>query len=183
MIMAQKKLNKRKLFASLRVCKLAAEAGYNEMEENAYLRYSRVTSYARKKYGDLSDDGFYELTTDMGGPEPFEKIYSPKYTLCTRYPGRNFEYVKEEIDAFAAPTIEKLAMWLRENYDTNVHVEKCVGGLWRYCVENNGHTGDFALRSENYFKDYFVAYNKGLADVLKELIKFKKKQFKNQSKV
>lgn len=180
--MKKTKLNKKKLFATLRVCKLAAEAGYNEMEENAYLRYSEITAYARKKYGDLSDDGYYELTTDMGGDEPFDKIYSKKYSLCMRYSGRNLDYLKEEIEAYAAPRIDTLAMWLRENYDTNVHVEKCACNLWRYCVENNGHTGDFAMRSENYFKDYFVAYNKGLEDVLRELIKFKKKQFKKDCK-
>ena len=61
-----------------------------------------------EKHGDLTDDGYYELTKDCGGPYKFNKVYIYDYKLMLR---RDVWVEKEMVYAY---TIEQVFTWLRE---------------------------------------------------------------------
>ena len=59
------------------------QIGFNktDMEEwyrHAFVRAWKVSDEAVEKYGELSDDGFYELTEEGGGECKWSQLHPPK---------------------------------------------------------------------------------------------------------
>ena len=67
-----------------------------------------------KKHGNLTDDGYYELTKDCGGPYNFNEVYIYDYKLMLR---RDVWVEKEMVYAY---TIEQVFTWLREEKDIHI---------------------------------------------------------------
>lgn len=61
-----------------------------------------------EKHGDLTDDGYYELTKDCGGPYEFNEVYIYDYKLMLK---RDVWVEKEMVYAY---TIDCVLKWLRE---------------------------------------------------------------------
>lgn len=59
-----------------------------------------------EKHGDLTDDGYYELTKDCGGPYEFNKVYIYEYKLMLR------RYVWVEKEMVYAYTIQDAVNYL-----------------------------------------------------------------------
>lgn len=67
-----------------------------------------------EKHGDLTDDGYYELTKDCGGPYKFNEVYIYDYKLMLK---RDVCVEKEMIYAY---TIDCVLKWLREEKDIDI---------------------------------------------------------------
>lgn len=110
---------KEKEIVSLEVAKALFKTEFTEWCELSYMRGSQITDYAREKYGELSDDGYYELTKQGGGSEPWNNIYDQNYRL-THYGGTNRYFQSEKIRAYAAPSVYEVQAWLRD--EKNIYV-------------------------------------------------------------
>lgn len=73
---------------------------------------SQIT-HAIEKYGELEDDGYYELTKHGGGTELWNNIYDSNYRL-TRYHDTNGWFKSDKIRAYAAPSVYELQVLLRD---------------------------------------------------------------------
>ena len=110
---------KEKEIVSLEVAKALFKTEFTEWCELSYIRGSQITDYAIEKYGELTDDGYYELTKQGGGTEPWNNIYDPNYRL-TRYHGTNGWFKSDKIRAYAAPSVYEVQAWLRD--EKNIYV-------------------------------------------------------------
>lgn len=82
------------------------------------------------KYGELSDDGFYELTKDGGGDLEWEDVYSNEPHLefnnnCNKY---NDIYGRTCV---SAPLLQIAQKYIREKY--NLEIEIFVDSPKKYC--------------------------------------------------
>ena len=67
-------------------------------------------------YGDLSDDGYYELTKDGGGDLEWDDVYFYKNVL------KKYEGDIDEI-LFFAPQLDSIIQWLKDEIDTAIEVK------------------------------------------------------------
>lgn len=132
-----------------------------------------------EKHGDLTDDGYYELTKDCGGPYKFNEVYIYDYKLMLR---RDVWVEKEMVYAY---TLEQVFTWLRD--DKNVHIgiipyfttstknnikwiwEILLGGKIIECKNTLYVDKDYnftKLASE----DYCVSYDDACIDVIEYVI-------------
>ena len=61
-------------FVSLEVAKLLSEVGFDEWGNLYWSNGSYISDETIEKYGELSDDGFYELTKEGGGELDWDNI-------------------------------------------------------------------------------------------------------------
>ena len=78
-----------------------------------------------EKHGDLTDDGYYELTKDCGGPYKFNEVYIYDYKLMLK---RDVWVEKEMVYAY---TIEQVLKWIR------VEKKIYVGIAYMPKIDNN----------------------------------------------
>lgn len=79
-----------------------------------------------EKHGDLTDDGYYELTKECGGPYKFNEVYIYDYKLMLK---RDVWVEKEMVYAY---TIDCVLKWLREEKD--IHIKSDIS--FRYTSEH-----------------------------------------------
>lgn len=102
-------------FVTFEIAKKLKEKGFNEKCLFAYNDEQVINPKVVKEYGNLSDDGYYELTEDGGGKLKWDNVYIYEQQIILRDKiiiKRNF------IDA---PTIAQVLKWLRE--EKNIHIE------------------------------------------------------------
>ena len=152
---------------SLKVAKaLFYKTEYTEWCEQSYARGVQITKYAIEKYGELSDDGYYELTKRGGGNEPRHKIYDQRYCLSLNYRGSNGWFKKEGIFAMSAPSVYEVQRWLREERGIIVEVRYNGNGKLFYSIwdaQGDVHTSTKLFEVKDYYKCFnealFVTFN------------------------
>ena len=101
------------------------EKGFKEKCLFAYNDEQVINPKIVEEYGNLTDDGYYELTEDCGGKLKFDDVYIYEQQIILQDKiiiKRNF------IDA---PTISQVLKWLRE--ERKIHIEigfGCYGFCW-----------------------------------------------------
>lgn len=97
-----------------------AEAIYNKgliLEcDYAYYKEIDIKPNIIITYGDLSDDGYYELTKDGGGDLEWDDVYFYKNVL------KKYEGDIDEI-LFFAPQLDSIIQWLKDEIDTAIEVK------------------------------------------------------------
>lgn len=138
----------------------------NDMENwyhHAFTKSWRVSDKARKKYGDLSDDGFYELTKDGGGKLKWREIYTNDWAISSHYPLPEQEF-------YLSPTIYEVQTFLRKTYKKHITIYSKSQESWQYRITSPGQDlidGDF---SED-FAEYEDALYDAITYITKQLIK------------
>lgn len=108
--------------------KLGFQKSYMEdWEHHFYIKRWQVREDAFEKFGELSDDGFWELTEDAGGKYKFEDIYEKKWRIGDFYPMDGEEY-------YICPTIYEVQTWLRDIFKRQITVYSCSQESWMYRI-------------------------------------------------
>lgn len=94
-------------FLPLDICKKLQEKT-NLKSLFVYNKEQIINPKIIEKHGDLTDDGYYELTKDCGGPYKFNEVYIYDYKLMLK---RDVWVEKEMVYAY---TIEQALKWIRE---------------------------------------------------------------------
>lgn len=105
------------------------EKGFNEKCLFAYNDEQIINPKIVEEYGDLSDDGYYELTEDCGGKLKFDNVYIYEQQIILR------DKIIIERNFIDAPTISQVLKWLREKYSIHISTKPypCEDGLmWLY---------------------------------------------------
>lgn len=143
------------------------EKGFKEKCLFAYNDNQVINPKVVEEYGNLTDDGYYELTEDCGGKLKFDDVYIYEQQIILQDKiiiKRNF------IDA---PTISQVLKWLREE---KIYI------VPTFCVDQNDNGyWDFRLIStmdgmliydeiKNRYNSYEQAALAGIEYVLNKLI-------------
>ena len=94
-------------FLPLDICKKLQE----KINLKSFVLYNKeqiINPEIIEKHGDLTDDGYYELTKDCGGPYEFNEVYIYEYILLLK---RDVFIENEMVYAY---TIDCVLKWLRE---------------------------------------------------------------------
>lgn len=75
-----------------------------------------------KAFGELSDDGYYELTKEGGGRLDWNFVYIYKHQLIP------YRDVLIEREIIKAPTISQVMKWLREEKKIHISIDICDDG-------------------------------------------------------
>lgn len=161
---------KEKELISLDVAKALFKTEYTEWCEMSYARGSQITDYAIEKYGELTDDGYYELTKRGGGTEPWNKIYDQKFRL-SYFKGSNGWFKEEGYRAMTAPSVYEVQRWLRDEHGIIVEVrfngtDSLFYSIWNI-TEGHLHTSQKMFK----LKDYYKCFNKALSVTFKHYFK------------
>lgn len=111
----------------------------------AYYKIIDVRPNILMTYGDLSDDGYYELTKDGGGNLDWDDVYFYKNVL-KKYEG-NIENIQ-----FFAPQLDSIIQWLKDEIDTAIEVKYDKDTL-KYNVVCYINDGDYIVQCPSK-KDY-----------------------------
>lgn len=114
-------------FVTFKISQKLKEKGFNEKCLFAYNDEQIINPKVVEEYGDLSDDGYYELTKNGGGKLKWDNVYIYEQQIILRDKiiiKRNF------IDA---PTISQVLKWLRGK-DIMVEIPPvlCDDGTWSF---------------------------------------------------
>jgi hypothetical protein len=104
----------------------------------AYYKEERVKPNIITTYGELSDDGYYELTKDGGGNLEWDEVYFYMNVL-KKYAG--------DIDEiqFFAPQLDSIIQWLKDETDTIIEVKYDKDTL-KYNVVCYINDGDYIVQ-------------------------------------
>ena len=91
-----------------------SEKGFDYKTTYSYNEEQIINPLVIEKYGNLSDDGYYDLTTEGGGELDWDYvyIYSNELVKTDRI------YVKR--NTISAPTIYQVGKWLRKEYNIDI---------------------------------------------------------------
>ena len=112
----------------------------------------RVSEAAVLSYGDLTDDGFYDLTVEGGGDLPWTDIYTNDWAISDHYPMDGQEY-------YLSPTIYEVQAFLLHMYHKQITIYSKSQESWQYRITSPGQDledGDFGEDfdcPENALKD------------------------------
>ena len=104
-------------FVDYNTAKKLNEQGFKEKTLFVYGYKQTIRLEIREKYGELSDDGYYELTKAWGGKLRFNQVYYNELVIVNR---EHCYYLLDENKVINAPTIEEVKEWLRK--EKNIHV-------------------------------------------------------------
>lgn len=149
---------------NLKVAKELFKTDYTEWCENSYAKGSQITDYAIEKYGELTDDGYYELTKSGGGTEPWGKIYDQRFRFTYGFRGSNGWFKEEGMRAMSAPSVYEVQRWLREEHGIIVEVRhtgtnKLFYTIW--CKDEDIYTSHSSQKMFE-LKDYYKCFNEAL---------------------
>lgn len=115
------------------------KADMEEWHRHAFTRGWRVSDEAVEKYGELSDDGFYELTKEGGGKCKWNEIYTNEWAISDFYPMDGQEF-------YLSPTLDEIKTFLRKTYRKHITIYSKSQESWQYRITNPGQEledGDF----------------------------------------
>ena len=140
------------------------EKGFNEKCLFAYNDEQVINPKVVEEYGNLSDDGYYELTEDGGGKLKWDNVYIYEQQIIFRDKiiiKRNF------VDA---PTISQVLKWLREDKKIYLEIVIVVDAEYMCDIYKISPRPIECLGSTEYFKTYEQAAIEGIEYVLDNLI-------------
>ena len=101
-------------FVTFEIAKKLKEKGFNYKTIYSYNEEQIINPLVIEQYGELSDDGYYELTKEGGGDLEWSFVYIYNYELVKTdriYVNRN---------TLSSPTISQVLKWLRK--EKNIHI-------------------------------------------------------------
>lgn len=110
-------------FVTFEIAKKLKEKGFDYPCLFVYNKEQIINPEVVKAFGELSDDGYYELTKEGGGRLDWNFVYIYKHQLI---PYRDVVFEREIIKA---PAIYRVLKWLREEH--HLHFE-IVGAAYGY---------------------------------------------------
>ena len=122
-----------------------------------------------EKHGNLTDDGYYELTKDCGGPYKFNEVYIYDYKLMLK---RDVWGEKEMVYAY---TIEQILKWLREEkkiYVCVLYIPKIdkKNDYYFLSMQKIGNLGNTIYNGDTHYFSYEDAAIYGIKYVINNLI-------------
>ena len=132
-------------FVSLELGKKLKEKGFDYDTLFAYNDEQIINPKVVEKYGELSDDGYYELTKQGGGELDWDYVYIYQQLLM---PQRTI-FVKRNY--LLAPTISQVLKWLRE--EKNIYISVFIDDDSDTPVTFEVHKGNECIYTHhgNYF--------------------------------
>lgn len=148
-------------FVTFEMAKTLKEKGFKEKCLFAYNDEQVINPKIVEEYGNLTDDGYYELTEDCGGKLKFDNVYIYEQQIILR------DKIIIERNFIDAPTISQVMKWLREK---EISIEPCATpySYWYYMIKEKG-TIKVTYTGENY-KTYELAALAGIKYALDNLI-------------
>lgn len=139
----------------------------NDMEHwvrHIYVKRQCISEFAREKYGNLTDDGYYELTVDGGGPHDWDEIYESKWDINKHgvYPFSDEEY-------HICPTIYEIQTFFRDKYSLHITVYSSSQESWMFRITRPHED----LKDGDYDEDY-NSYEAALKGAIWKIIDLKK---------
>ena len=135
-----------------------------DMEEwyrHAFVRAWKVKDEAVEKYGELSDDGFYELTKNGGGKCKWEEIYTNDWSISDFHPMNDQEF-------YLSPTLDEVQAFLRKKYKLHITIYSRSQESWQYRITKPGQ----ALEDGEFGED-FSEYEEAQIDAIQKILKEK----------
>lgn len=149
---------------TLEEAKLLKKLGYNIKSDLYWVNESgHVKESIIKQYGELSDDGYYELTKYGGGNLNWNQVYERRWVL------RNNTWIDDPNKVIIAPYIIDADHWIGDNYNLYVLGDKDKNGYWWKIV--NLETMEVIKETNNYYNSMNDTLHTGLLYVLKKLSK------------
>lgn len=130
-----------------------------EWYRHAFVRAWRVKDEAVEKYGELSDDGFYELTKNGGGKCKWEEIYTNDWSISDFHPMNDQEY-------YLSPTLDEVQAFLRKTYHKHITIYSISQESWQYRITNPGQ-----LLEDGEYNCDFPEYEDAQLDAIQVCIK------------
>ena len=133
----------------------------NDMEDwnhHIFTKNSYISDEAIEKYGNLTDDGFYELTVEGGGDLPWNEIYSNDWHIDT------YGYVPNNY--LLCPTMYEVQEWLIKEHKIFVLVYPYSSTSFRFEIINLNIS-----QNSCYFSEINLEYHEALKDGIKKVLK------------
>jgi hypothetical protein len=139
-------------FVTIELAKKLEEKGFDYKCLYAYKNEQIINPEIVKAFGELSDDGYYELTKEGGGKLDWSFVYINKYQLM------QYRDIRIPIEMIRAPTISQVLKWLRE--EKKLHIEiymyhNCY--LWEI-YNTEIYDVDFTQKSEKYSEIEYASF-------------------------
>lgn len=143
------------------------EKGFKEKCLFAYNDEQVINPKVIEEYGNLTDDGYYELTEDGGGKLKFDNVYIYEQQIILR------DKIIIERNFIDAPTISQVLKYLREKYSIHISTKPypCEDGLmWHYEIRKfNQYISAVVANKTGFTKEEYAALD-GIEYVLDNLI-------------
>lgn len=123
--------------------------------EHIYRKGSTVREETYRKFGDLSDDGFYELTKEGGGDFDWDEIYDTGWKLSNHYPFDGEEFL-------LCPTLYEVQSYLRNTHKIHITIYSYSQESWQYRI-----TKPKQKLEDGYFGEDFSTYEDALSYAIK----------------
>lgn len=104
----------------------------------AYNKQQIINPDIIEKHGELSDDGYYELTKECGGDYEFDEVYIYKMQLVRK------QDIIIRKNYTPAPMISQVLRHFRDDFD--IHISIDIENGWFFTVKN--------ISNEKYLKYY-----------------------------
>lgn len=134
----------------------------DDMEEwyrHTYTKGSIVREDAYKRFGELTDDGFYELTKDGGGDLDWDEIYTNDWHLTNHYPMDDEKFL-------LCPTLDEVRNYFLKKKKLQITVYSCSQESWQYRITKPNQNLE-----DGIFGEDFDSYENALIDAIKVLLK------------
>ncbi len=153
-------------FVTLEIAKKLKEKGFSYGCLFVYNKEQVINPEIIKEFGELSDDGYYELTKDGGGRFDWNFVYIYETQLI------QYSDVIIEKDIVRAPTISQALKWLREemNIICLPHIDPFEEKWFFYVVKLPQATDIPEYFSTPIYNTYEEAALAGIEYVLDKLI-------------
>lgn len=168
-------------FVTIEIAKKLEEKGFDYKCLYVYNNEQIINPEIVKAFGELSDDGYYELTKEGGGKLDWSFVYINEYQLM------QYRDIRIPIEMIRAPTISQVLKWMREEkkifvainigycyetdvipFPTNPNMEPILKGYY-YGIWELDNLSDKNAHSE-YFESPELAALAGIEYVLDNLI-------------
>ena len=130
-------------FVTFDLAKKLKDKGFDYKCLCVYNKEQIINPEIVKAFGELSDDGYYELTKEGGGKLDWSFVYIDKYQLM------QYRDIKVPREILRAPTISQVLKWLRREKGLFVAIN--IG----YCYETNEMPFPTYSKMEPILKGYY----------------------------
>jgi hypothetical protein len=145
------------------IAKKLKEKGFDYKCLFVYNKEQIINPEVVKTFGELSDDGYYELTKDGGGELDWDFVYVNNYQLI------QYRDVIIPREMIKAPTISQVLKWLREEKKIAINIE-FIPYVWQYKILDMSFENRFEPCGLTLFSNYEEAAITGIEYVLDNLI-------------
>lgn len=130
---------------TLKQCKSLKRLGFNDNTVYYWYKRQEIKPEIVEKYGNLSDDGFYELTKDCGGDLKFEDVYHYTYRQCVFTD--IYVYLDNKNDGLNNPNYDEFINWLVKEHKMILSVSYSAEGWYFELVSFDNKTPAYIIKA------------------------------------